>query len=102
MIRRPPRSTLFPYTTLFRSGRARLHRRGPALSRLIALPDEAEEAAHLLDERLRLLERGEVAALVELLEPAQIGEPLLGPASRRTDDLVGIHGDARRDRDLRT
>src|SRR2546429_6023559 len=24
MIRRPPRSTLFPYTTLFRSGRARL------------------------------------------------------------------------------
>src|SRR2546430_10859346 len=26
MIRRPPRSTLFPYTTLFRSG----HRAGPA------------------------------------------------------------------------
>src|SRR3712207_7908020 len=25
MIRRPPRSTLFPYTTLFRSGRDRLH-----------------------------------------------------------------------------
>src|SRR5256885_4684575 len=31
MIRRPPRSTLFPYTTLFRSrrgGRSRTHRRG--------------------------------------------------------------------------
>src|SRR2546430_6375002 len=28
MIRRPPRSTLFPYTTLFRS----LHRRGGALA----------------------------------------------------------------------
>src|SRR5256885_11407788 len=29
MIRRPPRSTLFPYTTLFRSPRGRqLHRRG--------------------------------------------------------------------------
>src|SRR2546430_12925332 len=26
MIRRPPRSTLFPYTTLFRSGRARAGR----------------------------------------------------------------------------
>src|SRR5256885_9960664 len=26
MIRRPPRSTLFPYTTLFRSGRARAAR----------------------------------------------------------------------------
>src|SRR5688572_31770376 len=25
MIRRPPRSTLFPYTTLFRSGRDRLY-----------------------------------------------------------------------------
>src|SRR2546427_3763634 len=25
MIRRPPRSTLFPYTTLFRSGRDRPH-----------------------------------------------------------------------------
>src|SRR3712207_8571361 len=25
MIRRPPRSTLFPYTTLFRSGGFRLH-----------------------------------------------------------------------------
>src|SRR5256885_2962208 len=25
MIRRPPRSTLFPYTTLFRSRRPRLH-----------------------------------------------------------------------------
>src|SRR3712207_7146197 len=31
MIRRPPRSTLFPYTTLFRSGLPRLRRadRGP-------------------------------------------------------------------------
>src|SRR3712207_7382262 len=27
MIRRPPRSTLFPYTTLFRSGRRRASRR---------------------------------------------------------------------------
>src|SRR2546430_16892558 len=26
MIRRPPRSTLFPYTTLFRSGRGRVRR----------------------------------------------------------------------------
>src|SRR5947209_16372166 len=26
MIRRPPRSTLFPYTTLFRSGTSGLHR----------------------------------------------------------------------------
>src|SRR5258708_19978361 len=48
MIRRPPRSTLFPYTTLFRSGRL-AGRRGHALwgsrggvrapSRARALPD---------------------------------------------------------------
>src|SRR3712207_6988678 len=30
MIRRPPRSTLFPYTTLFRSGPAAHGARGPA------------------------------------------------------------------------
>src|SRR3712207_7087129 len=41
MIRRPPRSTLFPYTTLFRSGarrpagrRARAHRRAVGEGRL--------------------------------------------------------------------
>src|SRR5438093_3542078 len=28
MIRRPPRSTLFPYTTLFRSGPGRTRKRG--------------------------------------------------------------------------
>src|SRR5437899_6517273 len=32
MLRRPPRSTLFPYTTLFRSGRPR----GPSYSRTAA------------------------------------------------------------------
>src|SRR5258706_2340839 len=42
MIRRPPRSTLFPYTTLFRS---------PDLVELRALPDL------LLRERLRVLRR---------------------------------------------
>src|SRR3712207_7250842 len=30
MIRRPPRSTLFPYTTLFRSGRSRQRPRVPS------------------------------------------------------------------------
>src|SRR3712207_1604573 len=33
MIRRPPRSTLFPYTTLFRSDRDYLERRLPAVAR---------------------------------------------------------------------
>src|SRR5690349_23982703 len=32
MIRRPPRSTLFPYTTLFRSARRGRRRMGPRIS----------------------------------------------------------------------
>src|SRR5258706_3969544 len=40
MIRRPPRSTLFPYTTLFRSRRERQHARPSSLSR-----DDARDAA---------------------------------------------------------
>src|SRR3712207_9252697 len=34
MIRRPPRSTLFPYTTLFRSARDHGAQRGPGLAQL--------------------------------------------------------------------
>src|SRR2546423_5677562 len=34
MIRRPPRSTLFPYTTLFRSGVARVARHPDGVERL--------------------------------------------------------------------
>src|SRR3712207_6956769 len=46
MIRRPPRSTLFPYTTLFRSGRAaRLHVRGLHLPALRGGPRAVEGGA---------------------------------------------------------
>src|SRR5438270_7128457 len=37
MIRRPPRSTLFPYTTLFRSVRADARRRRASRGRAVAL-----------------------------------------------------------------
>src|SRR3712207_8169655 len=46
MIRRPPRSTLFPYTTLFRSPDQRLFGGEPALRR------EVEELCRTLDEGL--------------------------------------------------
>src|SRR5438876_9484942 len=47
MIRRPPRSTLFPYTTLFRSAIEHLHREG-----LVQLPqvDVADLLAGLLEQ----------------------------------------------------
>src|SRR5256885_8873389 len=45
MIRRPPRSTLFPYTTLFRSRRrpARCHPRDGAVHFLAVLDERSEE-----------------------------------------------------------
>src|SRR5438309_8142105 len=53
MFRRPPRSTLFPYTTLFRSSR-------PETWRLILLPLEGTPAIvrqHVESNRARLLDR---------------------------------------------
>src|SRR2546430_4085556 len=49
MIRRPPRSTLFPYTTLFRS-----NRRAPlrAVIGEIVLGDQTVPALHLGDDRV--------------------------------------------------
>src|SRR3712207_8439271 len=49
MIRRPPRSTLFPYTTLFRSrgragARASARRHGPCSAPLRALLQDLQEA----------------------------------------------------------
>src|SRR2546425_2665485 len=49
MIRRPPRSTLFPYTTLFRSTH-----QGYARGRAAAAPRQcARRDAHLADRRAR-------------------------------------------------
>src|SRR3712207_7665324 len=49
MIRRPPRSTLFPYTTLFRSAHAPTRRRRSCLARVsarqIELARDASEVA---------------------------------------------------------
>src|SRR2546427_8563212 len=70
MIRRPPRSTLFPYTTLFRSFAqqtqvvrelCRLSMGDPLLVRLYvdALREEGNRAALLKPEDLKSLDRSE-------------------------------------------
>src|SRR5688572_32315375 len=46
MIRRPPRSTLFPYTTLFRSWRILLSARRAQENHSGSLPDNAVAATH--------------------------------------------------------
>ena len=55
---------------------------------LTRLPHGPEGAADLVDEQVRLLEGGEVAAPVELLVEAQVGVLPFAPAPRRADDLA--------------
>src|SRR2546425_11139041 len=50
MIRRPPRSTLFPYTTLFRSPLAEDLRLGHERQAVGGKPDAARELAHQREE----------------------------------------------------
>src|SRR3712207_9008094 len=58
MIRRPPRSTLFPYTTLFRSSRIMLET-GPAVPLRVAVASGAAFlAAQLLDVAIFQIFRG--------------------------------------------
>src|SRR3712207_8347340 len=66
MIRRPPRSTLFPYTTLFRSEGA-----GPLLQRhdRRQLPDPGPALHHPLERLLVIVGRVRVGALKIQLPP---------------------------------
>src|SRR2546429_7153278 len=61
MIRRPPRSTLFPYTTLFRSPPEFAYAEQALLYVPRAMPDvrDAGFAGKAADEIVRLLERSE-------------------------------------------
>src|SRR5688572_32100067 len=73
MIRRPPRSTLFPYTTLFRSERAAL-----VAEQLRLQQGLGERGAVHLDERLVLARR----LLVD-----RLGDQLLARSEEHTSEL---------------
>src|SRR5256885_14272501 len=62
MIRRPPRSTLFPYTTLFRSLEGALRERESAIASLRSAADVVTSS----EARLRLLLDAAVDGVVEL------------------------------------
>src|SRR2546426_5177592 len=49
MIRRPPRSTLFPYTTLFRSPDRRQSEHGPGVTRAQRADDDVVHLRRILD-----------------------------------------------------
>src|SRR5256885_4560607 len=62
MIRRPPRSTLFPYTTLFRSRHLELARRARRLGRSALRPERRAQA----------LERPAVAGIPPQIVPVDL------------------------------
>src|SRR3712207_8678704 len=80
MIRRPPRSTLFPYTTLFRSR----HRRG-----------RRPEPLHLLLHARQLLGRrllqGRILELVLGVPHPDDGPPRRAPLDRKSTRLNSSH-----------
>src|SRR3712207_8708535 len=80
MIRRPPRSTLFPYTTLFRSDRA-------VVARLADAVDERAVDLQLVDrEALEVAQRGVARAEVVEDQPhAQLLEA--GRSEEHTSEL---------------
>src|SRR2546422_8268349 len=82
MIRRPPRSTLFPYTTLFRSvPYAYCYR----CSYSLKYPScDIFCARHLEDAFKRVVAHEEVAAV--------IAEPVLGEGDRKSTRLNSSHG----------
>src|SRR2546430_9128661 len=86
MIRRPPRSTLFPYTTLFRSDSASTRMRGVAslrrMSRLPTLRQRSEEHTSELQSQSNLvcrllLEKKNIRLNVERPSLPRIHPPLL-------------------------
>src|SRR2546422_2129254 len=95
MIRRPPRSTLFPYTTLFRSGRppndfgrlperklaARIHRRTP--------PSAARHRPHYLVRKRRVFRSPDHDDRRALGQPLRqfliVGPPLRAPDRSRRE-----------------
>src|SRR5688572_32838200 len=78
MIRRPPRSTLFPYTTLFRSARA-----GELAAGILgALPRGTEAALFTFDDQPRLVVR-------RTSRPEEIGAALAG--LRRQGRHTALH-----------
>src|SRR3712207_9592949 len=70
MIRRPPRSTLFPYTTLFRS------KRRDAGTAVLLVSAELDEILALAD-RVAVLYRGRVAAVMDRADATREGLGLL-------------------------
>src|SRR3712207_9329587 len=102
MIRRPPRSTLFPYTTLFRSGGGAVGARGAAGEDVAAAVEPADRA-DAGELRLRLPARDRAVAdrdAGDLRLGTRRGD---GPAARATrrGQVASVHRPRRQGRAAR-
>src|SRR3712207_4559817 len=97
MIRRPPRSTLFPYTTLFRSSLAACARwagQGHELGIAVNLSTRSLQDADLVDEVGRLLCRHGVPArllTLEVTESSVMADPTRAIALLHQLRDLGVH-----------
>src|SRR3989441_12946416 len=106
MIRRPPRSTLFPYTTLFRSEVGHEHRVrgildqalgvGPGLVELAHVAQDADGSGHLA---VRGAQRGGIESRGDYfptgaarIEPSVAGDSPLHDLSQRRRELPCLLG----------
>src|SRR2546426_279078 len=91
MIRRPPRSTLFPYTTLFRSLFEQVPDRVRALLRLIALSPDGDGGAQGGRQHQDAHDALAVHLLAVLLQGDVAGEPVGGLDDLRRGPRVQAH-----------
>src|SRR3712207_9493974 len=95
MIRRPPRSTLFPYTTLFRSRADAARQLVAAEHRDLALAPHRDEAERFRIASLRDLPPGRFAQ-VDAAGRSEVGEARchvhgVAPAARKSTRLNSSH-----------
>src|SRR5256885_16863050 len=78
MIRRPPRSTLFPYTTLFRSSRQVAGKSGAAIQEVGAAMEHIRGSSRRMGEIIGVIEsiafQTNLLALNAAVEAARAGE----------------------------
>src|SRR2546422_9916922 len=90
MIRRPPRSTLFPYTTLFRSHVTAEEARAIGLVNWVCAPDGVEAALRDIIEKVRQAAPTASAHAKRLLHASFHGDPrtLIEEVMRAQNDCM--------------
>src|SRR5258706_12394857 len=89
MIRQPPRSTLFPYTTLFRSQKQRHEGIRPSAQ----AADRGRHVDERLGRRIEVVEarRADMAALVRRASTTSIRRPRRSSTDRKSTRLNSSH-----------